>query len=80
MKCDACKQEMMDRVGCTLTTFSDFADGIVRDRVPADRDCHDCLAPAGTMHHPGCDSERCPKCQRQALSCHCAGPSEDEQL
>lgn len=31
--------------------------------------CHDCLAKEGKLHQVGCDMERCPKCNRQLLSC-----------
>lgn len=71
-KCSSCKQEMMDNVGCTITHFNDFPDKISRARIPNGEDpCHDCKCPPGTLHHPGCDMERCPKCERQALSCGC---------
>lgn len=33
--------------------------------------CHDCNAPEGGVHHPGCDTERCPNCGGQLLSCRC---------
>jgi len=33
--------------------------------------CPDCLAPIGTFHHPGCDIEQCPCCNKHAISCNC---------
>jgi hypothetical protein len=33
--------------------------------------CHDCAAPAGGLHHPGCDAERRPRCLGQAIGCGC---------
>lgn len=80
--CDYCKREMMLGVGCTVTVYDDFADGVERARVPVDekwcRDgsCGDCAAPVGTLHHPGCDAERCPACGWQAISCECTQPGD----
>jgi hypothetical protein len=34
--------------------------------------CHDCGVLYGRIHHVDCNSERCPKCRRQLLSCECA--------
>lgn len=68
--CSHCGQEMMDKVGCTLTQYTDMGPTLY-DRIPAEEDCHDCGCPAGKLHHPGCDMERCPKCGGQALSCGC---------
>ena len=79
--CTYCNQEMTHNVGCTADTYGDFADGIVRSRLPmehGDHVCHDCGVPPGTLHHPGCDVERCPKCGFQAISCDCAGESDQE--
>lgn len=33
------------------------------------QDCHDCRAKPGELHDPGCDTEQCPECGRQAISC-----------
>lgn len=72
---------MQDRVGCTVETFDDFPDGETRRRIrygdeggvwaTASDPCHDCYAPKGQLHHPGCDVERCPLCGDQAISCEC---------
>ena len=73
--CDFCKQEMTDNVGCIGAGF-DINDKHL-DPIPNDegQNCHDCGAPDGTLHHPGCDSERCPNCGGQAIGCDC----EDSQ-
>lgn len=35
------------------------------------RNCHDCNAKVGEHHKSGCDTERCPKCGGQLISCDC---------
>ena len=35
------------------------------------RDCHDCGAKPGELHEPGCDTDRCPRCGGQQISCSC---------
>lgn len=71
--CNYCDQEMKEGVACTLDIYNDFSDGEVRERLPNDSGtmCHDCNAPDGGLHHPGCDAERCPGCGEQAISCEC---------
>jgi hypothetical protein len=78
--CTFCDQEMMDKVGCTVTRYEDEPnDRIVygkesRFESPAyawTDPCHDCGAPVGTLHHPGCDMEECPQCHAQCISCYC---------
>jgi len=81
--CTYCHQEMLDEVSCTLPVYDDFTDGIPRERLRHDSEhrsetCHDCGCPAGGLHHPGCDMERCARCGGQALSCGCADPVESD--
>ncbi len=33
--------------------------------------CHDCAVIKGQLHVPGCDVERCPVCDGQAMCCDC---------
>jgi hypothetical protein len=76
----SCRQEMMERVSCSLTTLLLF-DGAyqrrrhrprpARDADGRPRTCGDCGTPPGGLHHPGCDLEMCPRCRRQLISCGC---------
>lgn len=93
-KCKACGLEMTEKVACTLQSFSDFSDGVTRERIPYGKEarygdvdlqdrlesCHDCGVPTGAVHHPGCDVEECPSCGGQALSCECVKAGEDRNL
>lgn len=71
----------MDGRGCTWRPELAVEDGRYA-RIPhaGPANCHDCAAPHGTPHHPGCDTERCPRCLGQAISCGChwEGDAADE--
>ena len=49
------------------TRYGDEADDCGADRGP----CHDCAVIKGQLHVPGCDVERCPVCEGQAMGCDC---------
>lgn len=79
-KCNACGKEMLDHVSCDYNFVTDGKE--VRKRIkcgdPKDlhnifpgETCHDCGAPYGGYHHINCDSETCPFCGGQLLSCDC---------
>lgn len=70
--CEICDQEMTTANGCTLGFIR--ISGLDYLRIPAPlyiSQCHDCNALPGHLHHPGCDSEICPACAGQAISCDC---------
>lgn len=78
--CRWCNQEMRDSVSCIGktedlpgNTVVEFPDGSTLPSIPyhGDEPCHDCKTPSGGYHHPGCDSEKCPKCGGQLISCGC---------
>lgn len=83
MVCQFCAQEMMNKVGCHLHGVYD-ADGTAVECTTEhmgepDGFCHDCWAPHGTFHHPGCDAERCPICNGQLISCEHSGDEDWEE-
>ena len=75
--CTWCNQEMKSGVGCSLKEYDDLGP-LPLKRIPYGgiTPCRDCKCSLGTLHHPGCDMERCPKCGGQALSCGCADKPE----
>lgn len=84
-KCSWCEQEMTDpaTVDCTKNREVEYPDG---KKLPASNyhfeepsgRCHDCRIKHGNYHHPGCDVERCPRCQGQLISCGCLDKDEEE--
>lgn len=84
--CHECRQEMLEASTCTVDTYP-FSDGPLK-RIPYGSErprwkhepCHDCGVKFGGFHHPGCDVERCPRCEEQALSCGCSYESDDREL
>lgn len=85
-KCQFCKKEMSGphaADSCMATNGRvDYPDGT---SLPASTEhfsevsgrCHDCNIKHGGFHHPGCDTERCPKCGGQLISCGCLEPIEN---
>jgi hypothetical protein len=56
--------------------------GKTYDRIPYQPDnpewlCTDCEAAVGEIHELGCDTEDCPRCGEQLISCGCL-PDPDE--
>jgi hypothetical protein len=74
--CPDCRRRMTPGTACTVSVYKIGGQpfwrllyGTEMDGVPPI--CHDCCAPVGGLHHPGCDVERCPRCSGQSISCDC---------
>lgn len=85
--CTWCKQEMMaaTTATCSGNDVVEFPDGTILPSVSStDNDgverCFDCLILVGGKHHPGCDNERCPRCNGQLISCGCLNEEEDDNF
>lgn len=82
--CRWCYQEMSgDGVdSCKNNESIIFPDGETLAAVPfkahdSER-CHDCNIADGGFHHPGCDMERCPRCNGQLIGCGCLDDGRDD--
>jgi hypothetical protein len=81
--CEYCNQEMRDPAAnsCPANTEIEFPDGSALPVVPYDEQewrCHDCNIEKGGFHHPGCDMERCPRCDGQLITCDCLDDGTEE--
>jgi len=78
-KCFYCNQEMLESDSCTIAQLEIAAE--LFDRIKYDGEefgfhpggirCGDCNVTIGSVHHPGCEVERCPKCSYQLTGCSC---------
>ena len=81
--CDLCRTPMgaPEDEGCRVKTLP-LEDGgqVTRVRYGQEPEdwgaesgdpCGDCRAPAGGVHHWGCDVERCGRCGGQLITCEC---------
>lgn len=70
--------------GCDGDRTITYADGTELDPIAFSKndqpggECHDCGAFPGEYHHPGCDMERCPRCNGQYFICDCATEEKRE--
>ena len=75
MICKCCDREMSDpeTVSCSGNTHIEYPDGEKIQPIPhsGEKRCGECGVAPGGMHHPGCDLEKCPRCEGQIISCGC---------
>jgi hypothetical protein len=82
--CNYCGLDMTEADGCTddpIVIEEMSYEPIRFGREPGMRRvtkrCHDCQVVPGRVHHHGCDTERCPACGRQSISCGCIWAGEE---
>lgn len=82
--CDYCGLEMTVADGCTDAPIS--IEGRVYKPIRHGQEpgikgvrvrCRDCGVMPGSVHHHGCDVERCPACGDQSISCGCIWAGEE---
>jgi len=78
MKCDNCGREMTSARTCHVVPILIGGEDFVPICWDGPGRCHDCGVQPGGYHHPGCDTERCPKCQGQLIACGCLDGDEEE--
>jgi hypothetical protein len=90
--CLDCDREMLTAPSCVVSTLHLGSEPFpltpyARDgtSAPGGGRCGDCGVEPGGFHHLGCDLQRCPRCQRQLLSCGCpfdelGGAEEDGEV
>lgn len=79
-KCKYCNKDMMKSYGCTITTIELKGSEYSRIKYGCEskefdlgdgKRCHDCGAKKDYYHHLDCDTEQCPRCKGQLISCGC---------
>lgn len=84
--CEECNQEMSGdspATACRTRGRVTFPNGLslpalTKHFSEASGRCHDCNVKHGSYHHPGCDVERCPRCDGHLMTCGCLDEEEDE--
>jgi len=82
--CDYCHQDMLSADGCTNAAICIDGESHLPIRYGSEpgsrrtkRRCGDCNVLPGEVHHHGCDIERCPACEGQAIWCDCLWAGEE---
>jgi len=57
--------------------WTDFYISLIRQGHKDAERCSDCSVGVGGYHHPGCDKERCPRCEEFLFSCGCLDDEEE---
>ena len=83
--CPECKMEMGEVDDCTANHTIHFLDGTVMEAVPYGKGpneefkrCPDCGVAVGKFHHPGCEMEICPRCDKRSVgACLCFSTTDN---